>query len=53
MIEGEKTLLLKPLTFMNLSGQAISEAIRFYKLTPEEDLLVIVDDTALPCAHSG
>ena len=49
MIEEEKTLLLKPLTFMNLSGQAISEAINFYKLKPEEDLMVIVDDTALPC----
>ena len=49
MIDNEKTLLLKPLTFMNLSGQAISEAVHFYKLSPEEDLLVIVDDTALPC----
>jgi len=49
MIEEQKMLLLKPLTFMNLSGQAISEAINFYKLKPEEDLMVIVDDTALPC----
>ena len=48
-IRGERVLLLKPLTFMNLSGQAISEAMRFYKLTPEEDLLVLVDDTALSC----
>ena len=48
-IRDERVLLLKPLTFMNLSGQAISEAMRFYKLTPEEDLLVLVDDTALTC----
>ena len=49
MIDEEKLLLLKPLTFMNLSGQAISEAVHFYKLSPEDDLLVIVDDTALAC----
>ena len=49
MIDEEKILLLKPLTFMNLSGQAIVEAVHFYKLTPEDDLLVIVDDTALAC----
>ncbi|MCH2161031.1 MAG: aminoacyl-tRNA hydrolase [Phycisphaerales bacterium] len=48
-IEGEKTFLLKPLTYMNLSGQAIAEAMRFYKMRPEEDLLVVVDDYALPC----
>lgn len=48
-IDGERVLLLKPLTFMNLSGQAISEAMRFYKLNPQDDLLVIVDDTALHC----
>ncbi len=33
-IAGEKTLLIKPQTFMNLSGQAVGEAMRFYKLTP-------------------
>ena len=49
MIDEEKILLLKPLTFMNLSGQAIFEAVHFYKLSPEDDLLVIVDDTALAC----
>lgn len=48
-IDGERALLLKPLTFMNLSGQAVSEAIRFYKLDPQVDLLIIVDDTALSC----
>ena len=48
-IHDEKVLLLKPTTFMNLSGTSVAEAVRFYKLTPEEDLLVVVDDIALPC----
>ncbi|MFG0256540.1 MAG: aminoacyl-tRNA hydrolase [Phycisphaerales bacterium JB043] len=42
-----KCMLTKPLTFMNLSGQSVLETIQFYKLDPAEDLLVIVDDTAL------
>ena len=33
---GEKVLLLKPTTFMNLSGQAVGEAARFYKIAPQE-----------------
>jgi len=48
-IETQRALLLKPLTYMNLSGTAIAEAIGFYKLAPATDLLVIVDDIALPC----
>ena len=48
-LHEEKVLLLKPTTFMNLSGTSVAEAVRFYKLTPEEDLLVVVDDIALPC----
>ena len=48
-IRDEKVLLLKPLTYMNLSGKAVAEAIRFYKLSAADDLLVVVDDTALPC----
>lgn len=35
-IDGEKALLLKPQTFMNLSGQSVGEAIRFYKLIPDQ-----------------
>lgn len=42
-------LLMKPMTYMNLSGQAVLEAVQFYKIDPEHDLLVIVDDVALPC----
>ncbi|MEO0544032.1 MAG: aminoacyl-tRNA hydrolase [Pseudomonadota bacterium] len=34
-IEGEKLLIIKPQTFMNLSGQAVGEAMRFYKLGPD------------------
>jgi PTH1 family peptidyl-tRNA hydrolase len=48
-VDGQVTLLLKPTTYMNCSGQAVSEALRFYKLDPAADLLVIVDDTALAC----
>lgn len=46
---GEKVLLLKPVTYMNLSGCTVSEAVRFFKLDPSNDLLVLVDDIALPC----
>ncbi|MBU3261743.1 aminoacyl-tRNA hydrolase [Roseovarius sp. PS-C2] len=43
---GEKVLLLKPLTFMNLSGQSVGEAMRFYKLTPD-DITVFHDELDL------
>lgn len=41
---GEKVLFLKPLTFMNLSGESVREAVNFYKLDPVHDLFVIYDD---------
>lgn len=47
-VRGEKCLLMKPTTFMNRSGLAVGEAVRFYKLEPSEDMLVLVDDVALP-----
>lgn len=47
-IGSERCLLLKPNTYMNLSGQAVAEAVGFYKLTPQDDLLVVVDDLYLP-----
>ena len=50
-IDDEKVLMLKPLTYVNHSGQAVAEAVRFFKLTAETDLLVLVDDTALPCGR--
>jgi len=43
---GEKVLLLKPQTFMNLSGQSVGEAMRFYKLTPA-DVVVLHDELDL------
>ncbi|WP_371168287.1 aminoacyl-tRNA hydrolase [Aliiroseovarius sp. 2305UL8-7] len=42
----EKVLLLKPETFMNLSGQSVGEAMRFYKLTPD-DIIVFHDELDL------
>ena len=47
IIEGEKVLLLKPQTFMNLSGESVAEVLNFYKLDPEEEMLVIFDDISL------
>lgn len=43
---SEKVLLLKPSTFMNLSGQSVGEAMRFYKMTPE-DVTVFHDELDL------
>ncbi|MBQ8836699.1 MAG: aminoacyl-tRNA hydrolase [Clostridia bacterium] len=42
-ISGKRTLLMKPQTFMNLSGEAVREAADFYKIPPE-NILVICDD---------
>jgi PTH1 family peptidyl-tRNA hydrolase len=47
-ISGEKCLLLKPLTFMNLSGRSVGEAARFYKVDVGRDLLVVTDEVYLP-----
>lgn len=45
--KGEKVIIAKPLTFMNLSGNAVSAIMRFYKIKPR-DLVVIYDDLDLP-----
>ena len=45
-IEGEKVVLAQPQTYMNLSGEAVSELLHFYKCEPE-DLIVIYDDVDL------
>lgn len=43
----EKVVLAKPLTYMNLSGEAVSELVRWYKLHPE-DVLIVYDELDLP-----
>ena len=45
-ISGEKVLVMKPVTYMNLSGEAVRPAADFYKIPPEH-IIVISDDTAL------
>jgi PTH1 family peptidyl-tRNA hydrolase len=48
LVEGEhKVLLVKPLTFMNLSGRAVRQVIDFYQV-PLDDLLIVCDDINLP-----
>ena len=46
-ISGEKVLLLKPQTYMNLSGESVKEVMTFYKIDAK-DVIVIYDDTSLP-----
>ena len=46
-IAGQKVLLVKPQTYMNLSGEAVRQAMDFYKIDPEE-LIVIYDDIDIP-----
>ena len=46
IIAGEKVILLKPQTFMNLSGESVREAADFYKVDPEH-IIVIYDDISL------
>ena len=46
-IGDQSVLLMKPQTFMNLSGEAVGQAVRFYKIPPEH-VLVVSDDVSLP-----
>ena len=47
MIAGEKVLAVKPLTYMNLSGESLREWVNYYKLDPETEMVVIYDDIDL------
>ncbi|GMA50532.1 hypothetical protein GCM10025857_18890 [Alicyclobacillus contaminans] len=48
-VAGEKVLLCKPLTFMNLSGESVREVVAFYsELTPAADVWIIYDDMDFP-----
>lgn len=46
-IGGETVMLMKPQTFMNLSGEAVAQAVSFYKLAPDH-VIVVSDEIALP-----
>ena len=47
MIGGEKVILMKPLSFMNLSGGPIRDMVNYFKIDPETELIVIYDDIDL------
>jgi len=47
MLGGKQVLVIKPQTYMNLSGKAALQAVRFYKV-PIENVIVVSDETALP-----
>lgn len=47
VIEGENILLVKPQTFMNRSGESIEKILSYYKVDPNENLIVLVDDIML------
>lgn len=47
VIEGQKVILAMPQTYMNLSGESVRELVDYYKIDPEEELIVIYDDINL------
>src|SRR5262245_53165333 len=47
VVDGERVLLLKPMTYMNRSGASVRKALDFYKL-PVGEMLVVCDDFSLP-----
>ena len=47
-IGSEKVILVKPQTYMNLSGESVRAVMDFYKLDPTKDIIVIADDISLP-----
>ena len=47
MIAGQKVILAKPQTYMNLSGESIRSILDYYKVDPETELIVIYDDISL------
>lgn len=48
MIGGEKVILVKPITFMNASGESLRPLVDYYKIDPEKELIVVSDDISLP-----
>ncbi|MDR1558318.1 MAG: aminoacyl-tRNA hydrolase [Clostridiales bacterium] len=49
-IGGEKVMFVKPQTYMNASGEAVRDLLRFYKLSAD-DIIVVYDDSSLPVGH--
>ena len=47
VVAGQKVILVKPLTFMNLSGESVREVLDYYKVDEEEQLIVVYDDISL------
>lgn len=47
MINGNKVVLVKPQTYMNLSGESLRSVVDYYKIDPESELLVLFDDVSL------
>ena len=47
VIEGNKVILVKPQTYMNLSGESVRELVNYYKVDPESELIVVYDDISL------
>lgn len=47
-VEGQKVILVKPLTYMNLSGEAVRAVCDYFKVDPENELIVLYDDISLP-----
>lgn len=46
-INGSKVLLAMPQTYMNLSGESVRSLVNYYKIDPEEELMIIYDDVSM------
>jgi PTH1 family peptidyl-tRNA hydrolase len=47
ILDGQKVILVKPQTYMNLSGESVRDIIDYYKVDEEQELIVVSDDTSL------
>ena len=50
-IEGDRVIVMKPMTYMNLSGEAVRECVDYYGIDPATHLIVLVDDIDLAPGH--
>ncbi len=51
VIDGQKVVLVKPQTYMNLSGESVEDVCSYYKIDTTSELIVIYDDISLPCGN--